>query len=40
MAQIVAMIQENAGEAWKELGGGRGQIVVDAIDVGTFKKIN
>ena len=34
------MIQELSPEAFKELGSNRSQIVIDSIDINSFKKIN
>ena len=40
LAQIVQLIQEFCSEGFKHISGGRYQILVDNIDVETFKKIN
>lgn len=34
------MIQEGCSEGFKELGGGRCQLLLDYIDPDTFKRIN
>ncbi len=40
LAQIVSLLQESCPDAFKEIGSGRCQIVVDSIDPLTFKKLN
>ena len=40
LAQIVQVIQECCAEGFKHISGGRYQILVDNIDVETFKKLN
>jgi hypothetical protein len=34
------MIQENCPEGFKELGGGRCQLLLDNVDADNFKKVN
>ena len=34
------MLKDNCPDSFKELGGSRCQIVVDSIDLLTFKKVN
>jgi hypothetical protein len=40
LAQVVFMVQESCGEGFKELGGGRCQLLLDSIDAETFKRVN
>lgn len=40
LAQIVAIIQQNSPDAFKEIGSNRSQIIVENIDPTTFKKLN
>lgn len=37
---MVYIIQESCAESFKELGGGRSQLLLDSLDGETFKKIN
>ena len=34
------MLKENCSDAFEEIGGNRFQIIIDNIDIATFKKIN
>ena len=40
LAQVVLIIQENCSEGFKDLGGGRSQLLLDNVDAETFKKMN
>ena len=40
LLQIVTLVQEGCAEGFKEIGGGRCQILLDSIDLETFKKMN
>jgi hypothetical protein len=37
---MIFIIQENCPEGFKELGGGRSQLLLDSIDPETFKRVN
>lgn len=40
LSSIIYLIQENCSEGYKDMGGGRGQILLDSIDPDTFRKLN
>ena len=40
LGSIIYLIQENCSEGYKDLGVGRGQILLDNLDGETFRKLN